>query len=129
MSYVDDERGHEEVLRTSAGRIQLTGAINETLGFSFAVNPTAAITQPELRFASFGGEGAAIRPELYRMLRTKVMRFPGWYIRSIPTPQRDREPFDILVPVTVPSGGMPEALEPGNPVLFWAVPSSTTSEL
>jgi hypothetical protein len=113
-------------------RVRLTGAINETLSFSFAVRAgKEAIPRLDLRVAPLTSVQGKIDPSvvtLYRMHGVEVGEFPGWHIRSIPPRMRDRKPLDALVPVRASRGGLPATLSAGDTYVFWvdvAIPKGT----
>ncbi len=105
-------------------RVELAGAINETLSFRFAVRPgTCPIAKPDLRVAELTSFSSRIDPsvvQLYRVHSIKLGRRPGWHVRSVPPDQRDTRPLDVLVPIRAPRGGLPGTLRPGRVYRFWA---------
>ena len=116
----------------STNRIELAGAINETLSFRFAISPDRLpVEGPDLHVGSFISgktrmDPAAVR--LYRMHPVPIGNWPGWHIRSIPPAERNAAPLDVLVPVRAPRGGLPASLRPGQTYHFWAdvaVPKGT----
>ena len=117
--------GSDEPLSTETNprRVELAGAINETLSFRFALSArSTSVERPKLRITPFAGAAARIDRfplQVFRMHRVSVERLPGWHIRSIPPAQRDPAPLDVLVPISAPEGGMPGSLVPGEVYDFW----------
>ncbi len=114
-------------------RVRLAGAINETLSFTFAVRADKeAISRPRFLIDPLTSMLGRIDPSavtLYRMHGVEVGEFPGWHIRSIPPRFRNRKPFDVLVPIRAPRGGLPAELSVGENYVFWvdvAIPKGTT---
>ena len=117
-----------------ADRIELAGAINETVSFHFAVRSSGeTLEHPDLRVVPLASGPAHIDPSavnLYRMQRVTVGPWPGWHVRSIPPNERDPEPLDVLVPIRAPLGGLPSRLLAGETYHFWAdvaIPKGTFS--
>ncbi len=104
-------------------RVELAGAINETLSFCFALRPIGgAIERPELYVSPPTSRVATMDPasfELFRMHRVAVERWPGWHIRSIPPSRREPAPLDVLVPVRAPRGGLPPQMVANQEYFFW----------
>ena len=133
---VDPSSANETLLGQShrtVPRVRLSGAINETLSFTFAVRAgEKAIPRPDFRVAPLTSVQGKIDPSavsLYRMHGVGLDGFPGWHIRSIPPHLRNRQPLDVLVPVRAPRGGMPATLSVGDTYVFWvdvAVPKGTS---
>ena len=118
----------------SPRRARLTGAINETLSFRFAVRAgDRQIDNPTFRIGPFESVAAQIDPsvlQVFRMHRVFIERFPGWHIRSIPPDRRHVRPLDVLVPLRAPQGGMPSAIQQGETYCFWvdvAIPKGTVA--
>lgn len=118
----------------SPRKAKLWAAINETVGFLFAVRAEQTpVAFPELRVTPLIASGTRLDDfvfELFRVHTVPLDRFPGWHIRSIPPMRRQRAPLDVLVPLGAPRGGLPRALEPGVTYYFWAdvsVPKGTTA--
>lgn len=104
-------------------RISLRGAANETLSFRFGLETNGSpLMGPILRTSPMVGSAgvAGTGIELYRMHRVRLDRFPGWHVRSILPSGRDGAPWDVLVPLDAPRGGMPRQLQPGEALYFWA---------
>ncbi len=113
-------------------RVRLTGAINETLSFSFAIRANeSSIPRPDLRAAALTaaqGKIDASAITLYRLHPVEAGRFPGWHIRSIAPRLRDHRPWDVLVPIRASRGGLPAELTASETYAFWAdvtVPKGT----
>ncbi len=114
--------------------VKLAGAINETLSFAFSVTPREAtvreptILVPPLVSASGSVDASAV--EIFRLHAVRLGRVPGWHIRAIPPSQRERAPLDVLVPLTAPRGGLPQAMFASQTYHFWAdlhIPKGTSA--
>jgi len=131
----DTSSGMTDALPRSAGKeleprvstVRLVGAMNETLGFSFAFQPPAQIPAGRLTIVPSAlhqttGQGVieAMSVTLFRMHPVRLSSFPGWHVRSIPPNQRNYEPLDALVPLRAPRGGLPASAQPGETYAFWA---------
>lgn len=138
VEHVGDLQGGAAFLSPDASvsprKAKLWAAINETVGFLFAVRANQSpIEFPELRVAPLIASGARLDDsafELFRVHAVSLDQFPGWHIRSIPPIRRQRAPLDVLVPLGAPRGGLPRALEPGVTYYFWAdvsVPKGATA--
>ncbi|UCE59392.1 MAG: hypothetical protein JSU63_18360 [Phycisphaerales bacterium] len=117
-----------------SNRVELAGALNETLGCLFALRVLGApVPQPEFSvfpLESSVGRIAASAITLFRAHPVTISDWPGWHIRSILPDRRDPEPLDVLVPVRAPRGGLPATLQPGHTYYFWAdisIPKATTA--
>ena len=101
----------------------LAGAVNETLSFTVRLGVVGGrVDDVCLRATPLKSEHATIQPEaiqIFRMHRVRVPSWPGWHIRTIPADQRIPEPFDALVPIDAPRGGLPATLEQGKTMDFW----------
>ncbi len=110
-------------IEASPRRVELAGAINETLSFRFALRVRGRpVQRPKLRVTPFTAPAARIDRfplQVFRMHRVSVERLPGWHIRAIPPAERDTTPLDVLVPISAPRGGMPAGLLPGETYDFW----------
>lgn len=108
----------------STSRVELVGAINETLSFRFVVQVGRfPIGEPRLGVEAFSSREAGLAPttvRLYRMHPVPITDWPGWHIRSLPPSDRITAPLDVLVPVRAPRGGLPGTLRPGETYYFWA---------
>ncbi len=126
-------QGMDDASRSGeASHVELAGGGNETVTFCFSVQVAGSlIKEPDLRVNSLTGVGSHIEASaisLFRMHPIQVERWPGWHVRSIPPQQRDPGPFDVLVPVRAPRGGLPAALSPDQTYQFWvdlSIPKGT----
>ncbi len=109
--------------RASRRRVRLSGAINETVSFQFAVRAGGqVIANPRFGIEPLTSTNARIEASevrLFRMHRVRVDGFPGWHIRSILPGRREPRPLDVLVPLSAPRGGLPASLVPGETYQFW----------
>ncbi len=107
----------------SPRRADLIAAMNETVGFLFALRAgQGEFEYPELRasdLTAFGARLSASAFEIFRVHPVHLTDFPGWHIRSIPPALRDDAPLDVLIPLGAPRGGLPRSLEPGVTYFFW----------
>jgi len=115
-------------------RVELAGAVNETLSFAFAVRPgTTLIEKPGFRLSPFNSVESTIDSSaltLFRMHPVTIDSWPGWHLRSTAPCDRDPHPLDVLVPIRAPRGGLPAQMQPGATYHFWvdvAIPKGTAS--
>ena len=118
----------------SRERVELEGAINETLSFRVAVTARGGPrSKPILRIDAPTGGAPAIEPSwcrLFRMRRVDPGPLPGWVIRWIPPDRRIDQPLDALVPISAPRGGMPPVMLPDQEYHFWVdmhIPKGTAA--
>ena len=103
--------------------VALSGAINETVSFRFTMRvATGPISNARFDVEPFKSptmrvDSDAVR--VYRMHTVSTGPFPGWHLRSISPKAREAEPWDVLVPVEAPRGGLPTTLVPGDTYRFW----------
>ena len=127
VEHVDEAHGGAASIApdaaTSPQEAKLTAAINETVGFLFAVRAERTpIERPKVYLSPFIATGASLDEaavDIFRVHPVRLDRFPGWHIRSIPPMRRERAPLDVLVPLKAPRGGLPPLLEPGVTYYFW----------
>ncbi|HUN82149.1 MAG TPA: hypothetical protein VMV81_11650, partial [Phycisphaerae bacterium] len=124
----------------SSGRVSLSAAVGETVGFQLVLraaasaltgielatedvspreNPSAEpvpTSSPAARPSPGSTAGFAVR--LFRILPVQVDRFPNWTLRSIGSPA-EREIFDALAPLNAPRLGQPYSVVMGNPLPIW----------
>jgi hypothetical protein len=104
-------------------KVRLSGMLNETLGFWFAVTtPDAPVINPQIQVTPLTSAHGRIEPaamRLYRMHWTPATHLAGWHVRSIAPPRRRQEVLDVLVPIDAPLGGLPESLKPGQTCWVW----------
>jgi len=108
----------------ASNRVELAGAINETLSFCFALRPSgSAVLDPDISatpFVSGDSSPAPIAVSLFRMHPVRINTWPGWHVRYIAPARRDALPHDVLVPLRAPRGGLPASLHPALTNYFWA---------
>lgn len=111
------------VLNPGSRTLRLRAAGNETVHFVITVEPRDGVVEsPRFQFTPLRSLRGAMEPEIftvYRVHRVRADRYPGWHIRSVPPDRRNELPFDVLVPVEAPTGGLPQALLPGEVYQFW----------
>lgn len=121
---------HDDRPRT----VDLFGANNETVSFRFAVHadcgPMERATLRMTPLISSAGSIDSSAVQVFRMHRVGAGRLPGWHIRYVDPADRDAAPFDVLVPIRAPRGGLPDVIDAGETLYFWAdvsIPKGTAA--
>ncbi|MEK6675455.1 MAG: hypothetical protein AABZ47_07350, partial [Planctomycetota bacterium] len=112
--------------------VHLHAARKETVGFGVLVqSENEPIENPELQVEPFVGSGAAMDSTVatvYRMHPVQIDNWPGWHIKYFTPKQRQKTPWDVLVPLHAPKGGRPARISPNETQAYWvdiAVPEMT----
>ena len=112
--------------------VSISSAMNETVGFCLAVKVgDAPIHKPQLVATPLRSPSSSVPAEsvaISRLHRVGVPSWPGWHISSLPPDARVDRPWDVVVPLRAPTGGMPEVLRPQREYRFWVdvvVPNGT----
>jgi hypothetical protein len=111
---------------TPADRVEavaLTAAIDEVVHFAVGIR-AANDVPPGVRVRMLPAEGLdghlpADSVTVYRVVSVAVPPLPGWYIRTVPPGDRERERLDVLIPWDAPIGGLASALLPGRTCRVW----------
>ncbi len=107
----------------AAGRINLAGAANETLGLYLIVTadgadvPAVDIVLGDLESGDARIPAAAA--SLFRLHSVRVSRWPGWHIRLLDPSERVSVVPDVVVPADAPIGGLPADVTADDPLHVW----------
>lgn len=117
------QRTTDDAWSGSASSVALDGAGNETRGFWLTVTlGRQPVIKPDFHIRSLEGASGSIdasRIALFRVHPVRLTSWPGWHVRSISPHDRDPAPWDVLVPIRAPRGGLPAVLKAGQTYVFW----------
>ncbi|MFQ5589722.1 MAG: hypothetical protein ACE5HE_01035, partial [Phycisphaerae bacterium] len=117
------------------GRVDLAGALNETLSFRFAVRASAALVAPDICVAPLRSVDSRIDASaitVFRVHPVSIRDWPGWHLRYVNPNARNANPLDVLVLVRAPRDGLPAVMLPSETYHFWVdivVPKGTDAGL
>lgn len=111
------------VIRADEGAVvELSGAINETLGARLVVAAARRGSITAVRAGDLRSDTGVIAAEQVRMFRVApvaLTRYPGWHIRAAPPGERRVARGDVLIPLEAPRGGLPLPVSSEQPGDFW----------
>lgn len=113
-----------DVYSAARGTLQLTAALNETVGVQLALRTTVPPAGPfDIVVSDLAGPQdtltAAEHVTLYRVRDVEVREFGSWYPRHTGRPAVAMEVPDVLVPWDAPQGGAPLLLSDMRNALVW----------
>ena len=141
LEVFEDRSGAPDVLRitdvpdifdSSKRAINLSGAMNEVLGFRMDIQARGLIGLSVGDFSSPDNRLISGNTTVYRIHRVKVPRWPGWHIRTIEPGRREQSVPDVLVPVDAPRGGLSQETAEGAKIELWfdvRIPKGTSPGL
>lgn len=113
--------------------IRLSGARGETLSFQLRLDdiPPEADTV-DMSASPLSGPEGELDPDCMTFFRAhpvRVASWPGWHLKYVPPDRRVRDPYDVLVPIGAPRGGLTRLCQAERPIQIWidlAIPTTAS---